>query len=230
MHLSALQDSSSGSVSGSGTGRRRESGAWTLANPFDKQRSRSPSPLRGARTPRLSSTPFTNGNASGNRNWDSNTYAPPTAYRASPIPSPGLLSASTPAMIHAFDRDEEDKQTHYAFNVLPQSYPSHTLRRIPGEDDLEDDYFLLTSGRHRKRSRSSLAWSWTFVFRGRRRRFTISVPPALQKVVFSDYVVSLLHGSASSRQTPFRSFFADVIAVAWPPVVLFVIVCFVMFW
>lgn len=235
LHLSALQGSSSGSASGEGTGmsRRRESGVWTLANPFNKQRSRSPSPLSGARTPRLSSTPFTNGGgANGNGNWNGNGYAPPKAYRASPLPSPGLLSASTPAMIHAFDRDEEHEQVPYAFNKLPLSHPSHALRRTPGADDLEDDYFLLTSGRHRGRQRHNLtwSWSWSFVFRGRRRRFTIGVPPALQRFVFSDYVRSLLYGSATSRQRPVRSFFTDVIAVAWPPVMLFALVCIAMFW
>lgn len=232
LHLSALQGSSSGSASGEGTGmsRRRESGVWTLANPFNKQRSRSPSPLSGARTPRLSSIPFTNGGGAFGGNWNGNGYAPPKAYRASPIPSPGLLSASTPAMIHAFDRDEEGEQTHYAFNKLPLSHPSHALRRIPGDDDLEDDYFLLTSGRHRGRRRHSLAWSWTFVFRGKRRRFTVGVPPAFQRIVFSDIVRSMLYGSATARRRPFKSFFADVIAVAWPPVMLFALVCIIMFW
>lgn len=235
---------------------RYESSPWTLANPFDKHRSRSPSPvsLSGARTPRPSSTPYANGNGFATFGEDTtpNGYTIPPAYRASPIPSPaGLLSADTPAMIHAFDRDEEDvggeSERERYDTIAPRAgyahaYPFPARRIAATEDDLEDgpgidEYLFLTSGRHRRRSRRDMFghwphWSWTFVLGGRRRRMSVGVPRALQSILSpsgSDSGGGARRKSLRGR-SPFGTFIEDLVAVAISPVVLFVMICVIMFW
>lgn len=208
---------------------------WAATTPISAHgglRSRSPSPSPGflnARTPRTPTSPYMNANSGSNINLNANTNTnggslTPT-YRAfnavAPLPSPGLLSAGHPGSTviatggHHHDDDEDDDPMSPAAQYAP--------RRV-STGNAKGNYFHFTSGRH-TRFKRRWTWSYAFVFRGRRRRLTLSIPQWLEN--------TLSGGSRrgkSGKGVLLNVFFTDLLAVAWPAFIVFVLITVFMFW
>ena len=244
-----------------------ESAVWQVLSPISGPTSPRPdvaqfANARTLRTPGPASASLFGGQVYGNVTPSLRASSRP----GTPLDSPSLRPMPIPmgngyTSGHGLDHYEDDEPltpfgTQYARRIVSHKPVVNTPSDEEDSADMADDdndesYFHLTSGRSlttpSSRSRGHWAWSysWTFVFRGRRRRMTIGIPAQLASV-FS-WIPGLgslkVERGIRTRRAPgaepkargirrklLKTFTLKLLAAAWPPLLVFILIVTWLFW
>lgn len=237
MHLSALS--------------HPESAVWQVTSPTSDPTSPRPDAGQFANTRTLRTPAPGSANVFGAYRASSRPGTPldSPSLRPMPIPMPNGFSTG-----HGLDHYEDDPMTpsygnaQYARRIVSHKPVLNTLSDDEDSADMADDdndesYFHLTSGR--RRNHWAWSYSWTFVFRGRMRRMTVGMPSSL--VAFLSWIPGLgawkqfegTHGQRmfsegsrvhAKRRKLLNVFSRKLFEASWPPLLVFIIIVIWLFW